>query len=189
MAIASVVVCSCSATRSTAVTTTPNSVVTDGYSVITQDQNAYAISRVETRSEDIVAYTSIAEYLRGRVPGVSVGADGSIVIRGVTTINASTDPLIVLDGVEINDINIVNPNDVYSVDVLKDASSSIYGVRGANGVIIITTKGSHDAIVMSQQQEKEARQKAREERKKARQKKAAGGKSVEVTVTEGVSTD
>jgi len=63
-----------------------------------------------------------------------------IIIRGIGSINSSNDPLILVDGSEITDLSTINPNDVKSVDVLKDASSSIYGVRGANGVILITTK-------------------------------------------------
>ena len=63
-----------------------------------------------------------------------------IIIRGIGSINSSNDPMILVDGSEITDLSTINPNDVKSVDVLKDASSSIYGVRGANGVILITTK-------------------------------------------------
>ena len=66
--------------------------------------------------------------------------DKRIIIRGVGSINSSNDPLILVDGSEITDLSTINPNDVKSVNVLKDASSSIYGVRGANGVILITTK-------------------------------------------------
>lgn len=65
----------------------------------------------------------------------------SITIRGVSTINSSTAPLILIDGVSGGDLNLLNPNDVESVSVLKDAASAaIYGARAANGVILITTK-------------------------------------------------
>jgi TonB-dependent SusC/RagA subfamily outer membrane receptor len=103
------------------------------------------------------------EYLRGRVTGVYIGPDNSIRIRGNNSINSSNEPLILLDGVEITDLGAVSPNDVYSVDVLKDASSSIYGMRGANGVILITTKGAHhakEAAAEAKRQEKEARKAA-----------------------------
>jgi len=71
-----------------------------------------------------------------------VQVDGNkIVIRGVNTVNGDTDPLFIVDGAAYNNIDWVNPNDVKSIDVLKDAgSASIYGVRGANGVIIINLK-------------------------------------------------
>ncbi len=88
----------------------------------------------------MTTYSNMYDYLRGRVPGVQVTSDNKILIRGVNSINLSTDPLIILDGSEINDLSVINPNDVDSVTVLKDGSASIYGVRGANGVIIITTR-------------------------------------------------
>lgn len=67
-------------------------------------------------------------------------------IRGVGTINSSTDPLYVVDGVVMDDIQFINPNDIERMEVLKDASSAaIYGARGANGVVLITTKrGTQD---------------------------------------------
>ena len=86
------------------------------------------------------SYADMYEYLQGRVPGLQVTPDKRIIIRGIGSINSSNDPLILVDGAEISDLSTINPNDVKSVDVLKDASSSIYGVRGANGVILITTK-------------------------------------------------
>ena len=101
------------------------------------------------------------DYLRGRVAGVEVSPNNSIRIRGTNSINSSTEPLIIVDGSEA-DLNSVSPYDVYSVSVLKDASSSIYGVRGANGVILITTKHA--------QQEKDAQQQAK---KQARAEKKA----------------
>lgn len=88
------------------------------------------------------------EGLKGRVAGVNVflnsGSPTSsprVVIRGLGTINASSAPLYVVDGVAMEDIRFLNPNDIQSMEVLKDASSTaIYGARGANGVILITTK-------------------------------------------------
>ena len=87
--------------------------------------------------------------MQGAAAGVSVirssGApDGgfSIRIRGVATVNGSSDPLYVVDGVQVGtSIDFLNPNDVESIEILKDASATaIYGTRGANGVIMITTK-------------------------------------------------
>ena len=112
-----------------------------GYGESNSRDITYAVGSVKSSENEY--YTDMYEYLRGKVAGVLVKPDNTIVIRGVTTMNASTAPLILLDGVEINDIGIVNPNDVYSVDILKDASTSIYGIKGANGVILITTKGRH----------------------------------------------
>ena len=108
--------------------------------------------------------TTPEQLVMGKVPGVKInsnnGAPGSgstIRIRGGTSINASNDPLIVIDGVPLdnggiagaaNPLSLINPNDIETFVVLKDASATaIYGSRGANGVILITTKkGSGDKI-------------------------------------------
>ena len=84
--------------------------------------------------------TNLLDAMQGLVPGLTV-SNGRAVIRGVGTINGSTDPLFILDGVESSSLSYVNVNDVESVSVLKDASSTaIYGAKGANGVILVTTK-------------------------------------------------
>jgi TonB-dependent starch-binding outer membrane protein SusC len=91
---------------------------------------------------------NISQALQGRVPGVEVsintsapGEPARVRIRGISSINSSLDPLYVVDGVIGVNANNLNPSDIASVEVLKDASSTaIYGARGANGVIIITTK-------------------------------------------------
>lgn len=95
--------------------------------------------------------------LRGKVSGVNIFTNSGsptgsnrVIIRGVGTINASTSPLYVVDGVVMENIDFLNPNDIESVEVLKDASATaIYGARGANGVILITTeRGSDEALVV-----------------------------------------
>ena len=92
---------------------------------------------------------SALDNLRGKVSGVNIFSNSSqpgvysnrVIIRGTATINASTDPLYVVDGVVMEDFALVNPNDIESMEVLKDASATaIYGARGANGVIMVTTK-------------------------------------------------
>ena len=94
--------------------------------------------------------TSVTNALAGAVPGVTLtsndgapGSTSSIKIRGFSSINAGNDPLIIVDGAPYNSDQLtnLNPNDVESMTVLKDAASNaLYGARGANGVIIITTK-------------------------------------------------
>ena len=111
-----------------------------GYGKIPASESTYAATRVDLKGNQITLYANIYDYLRGRVPGVLVTSDNQIIIRGLHSINLSNDPLYILDGSEIADISDINPMDVESIDVLKDSSSSIYGARGANGVIIITTK-------------------------------------------------
>ncbi len=93
--------------------------------------------------------TQLSQTLTGQMPGVTViqrsgqpgASGGNIQIRGVGSFGASTSPLILIDGIPANSFDNVNPNDVESVSVLKDASSAaIYGARAANGVILVTTK-------------------------------------------------
>ena len=93
--------------------------------------------------------TSVTDALAGAVPGVTLtsnngapGATASIKIRGFSSLNAGNDPLIIVDGAPYSgDLSNINPNDVESMTVLKDAASNaLYGARGANGVVIITTK-------------------------------------------------
>lgn len=110
-----------------------------GYGEISADANNYAVSKLKVDKKAAVTYTNMYDYLRGRVPGLSVSSTGFITIRGISSNNPQP-PLILVDGVETSDISGIDPNMVSSVEVLKDASSSIYGVRGGSGVILITTK-------------------------------------------------
>ena len=102
------------------------------------DLETNSIGRVDMKNAE--TYTNIYDYLRGRVPGVEI-VGTSIRIRGINT-TGNTDALIILDGMEVSDISDVNPADVKSVEILKDAASTIYGMRGANGVVIIKTKSA-----------------------------------------------
>lgn len=114
-----------------------------GYGTQDRDHVTTSVSNVKVRRNEAQTYSSIYDYLRGRVPGVMVTTDNRIIIRGIGTNSDATDPLILVDGVEMSDLSGINPSDVDSVDVIKDGSSAIYGMRGANGVILIRTKGSH----------------------------------------------
>lgn len=97
--------------------------------------------------EDVTtaSYTNIFDYVEGKVAGVSVeevNGERALVVRGATDMSGELIPaLVVVDGMSIDDPSLINPNEIASIDVLKDASAtSIYGMRGAGGVIIITTK-------------------------------------------------
>lgn len=114
-----------------------------GYGFTKKKHLTTSVSKVKMDKNDVLGYTNIAEYLQGRVPGLSVikqGASYKFIIRGMSSINASLDPLLIVNGQVVENIDYLNPNDIKSVEVLKDASSSIYGSRGACGVILITTK-------------------------------------------------
>ena len=111
-----------------------------GYGKVRKSGLTFSVSKVNVTDRSTDTYTNMYDYLRGRVAGVSIGPDNSITIRGKNSINSSTEPLFILDGTPINNLDSINPKDVESVEVLKDGSASIYGVRGANGVIIITTR-------------------------------------------------
>ncbi|WP_343565600.1 TonB-dependent receptor [Sphingobacterium sp.] len=108
-----------------------------------------SVSTVSSKAIENRQVSNITKALEGQVPGLQSvassgqpGTEATIRIRGIGSINASSSPLIVLDGNPYaGDINSINPNDIQSISVLKDAASSaLYGSRGANGVIIITTK-------------------------------------------------
>ena len=114
-----------------------------GYGYTKKSTLTNAVTSVDMNSVAVTGYSDIGEYLRGRVPGLTVIKDGPryrFIIRGVSTINGPSEPLFIVDGVEMADISYLNPRDVKSVEVLKDSSSSIYGIRGAYGVILITTR-------------------------------------------------
>lgn len=134
-----------------------------GFSMQESDDLTYSVASIKTDDNNI-HYSNMYEYLRGKVAGVHIGPDNSISIRGVNSINSSTEPLLLLDGMEIKDLLLVNPHDVYSVDVLKDSSASIYGMKGACGVILITTKAGQ----MQKDREAEARRQAKQAAKAAR---------------------
>lgn len=129
-------------------TQTLSEVVVIGYGSARKKDLTGAIMQVKSSQLENESPSSMQDLLRANVPGLNVGFSsgskpgGSMIIRGKNSINAGTDPLIVLDGVIYpGDLADISPNDIEQIDVLKDASSAaIYGARSASGVIIITTK-------------------------------------------------
>ncbi|MEP6596039.1 MAG: TonB-dependent receptor, partial [Ginsengibacter sp.] len=115
-------------------------------------------SVVTVGSKELTAspVSTISNAIAGRLPGAIVqqsngepGKDGaSILIRGMATLG-NNDPLVVIDGILGRDLNSINPNDVESISVLKDASAAIYGARAANGVILVTTKHGKDGAPLT----------------------------------------
>lgn len=114
-----------------------------GYGSVKKEDLTGSVSVIKAEEINRGAISSSYELLRGKVSGVLVLPDGQIRIRGTSSLNASNDPLIVVDGVPLNNngLSSVNPDDIETFTILKDASAAaIYGSRAAGGVILVTTK-------------------------------------------------
>lgn len=117
-------------------------VVTTGYQTIERGRATGSFNIVKPDDLQSIVSNDFVDKLEGVVPGLSIDNNGEMMIRGQATIYAETKPLIVVDGfpMEYGTYNI-NSNDIEQISILKDAASaSIWGVRAANGVIVITTK-------------------------------------------------
>ena len=139
----------CAGARSeTAVAPEPESKIMYGYGSIARKDVTSAISSLSEGDLENSQYAQMGDLMWGRIPGLVVSRldDGSfsLRVRGPSSLFSSQEPLVILDGVPLGssrDLSIVNPKDIARIDVLKDASSTaIYGSRGANGVIILTSK-------------------------------------------------
>lgn len=126
-----------------------NEVVVIGYGTMDKKELTSAISHVSEKDFLTVSATDPTMLIQGKVPGVSItntaagdpNNTASVQIRGVSSRSAGLGPLIVIDGIPGGSLTNVNPNDIASFDILKDgAASAIYGTRGSNGVILVTTK-------------------------------------------------
>ena len=142
-------------------------VVTTGYGTQRRAAITGSVATIDAPAANVGSINNVSNMIEGRAPGVSVtqnsgepGAGAQIRIRGGTSISASNEPLYVVDGVPIpavepedagigiggtpplprNPMNLINPSDIASITILKDAAASIYGTRAANGVILIETK-------------------------------------------------
>ncbi|NGP90077.1 SusC/RagA family TonB-linked outer membrane protein [Fodinibius halophilus] len=135
-----------------------NEVVVTGYQTRTKTESSISASSVSSEDLKTAPNSSASQSLTGKVAGLNIttssgqpGADPQINLRGVSSLNGNTEPLILLDGTPVNDDNIasLNPSVIENVTVLKDAgATAIYGTRGANGVILIQTKtGSYNSGV------------------------------------------
>lgn len=128
-------------------TKTLDEVVVIGYGVQKKADLTGSVANINTEKLNTQSNANIGQALQGKIAGVDIvsqgGAPGSgtrIMVRGIGTLNNAS-PIYIVDGMYMNSIDHINPNDIASIDVLKDASSAaIYGSRAANGVIIVTTK-------------------------------------------------
>ena len=121
-------------------------VVVIGYGTQKKKEVTGAVSVVDSKAIEKLNPTRIEQALQGQVSGVNItsssgspGSGSNIRIRGIST-NGDNRPLILVDGNVVEDLSVINPSDIKSVNVLKDATAGIYGVRAANGVILIITK-------------------------------------------------
>ncbi|WP_233519927.1 MULTISPECIES: SusC/RagA family TonB-linked outer membrane protein [Bacteroides] len=128
-------------------------VVVVGYGTVKKSDLTGSVSTVGTRSFESQPVTNVSQILQGRTSGVEVtstsgmpGSGAKVRIRGTTSINKSSDPLYVIDGIiSSSGLDGLNPQDIQSMEILKDASSTaIYGSRGANGVILVTTRSGEE---------------------------------------------
>nr|WP_297307117.1 SusC/RagA family TonB-linked outer membrane protein [uncultured Flavobacterium sp.] len=129
-------------------------VIIDMYRNTSKPKSANAVSTVSAKTIEGRPNASFVQTLQAQVPGLNIstgsGQPGSsnttVILRGLGSINGNTEPLFVIDGVPMGSANFrsINPNDIEKIDVLKDAgATAIYGNRGANGVIVVTTKGAN----------------------------------------------
>lgn len=128
--------------------TTLDDVVVIGYGSVKKRNLTAAVAKMDDKGIKDRPLARAEQALQGQLAGVTVrtvsgepGADQQIRVRGAASVNASSDPLYVVDGVPMTTISSINPSDIQSIEVLKDAASAaIYGSRGSNGVVIVTTK-------------------------------------------------
>lgn len=132
-------------------------VVFTGYSAIAKKDMTGAVGVVGGKELKAMPVTSVNDVLQGKVAGLTItstsgtpGAGSVARIRGIGSITGSTSPLYIVDGLPQNGIDYLNPNDIESIAVHKDASvAAIYGSRGANGIIVVTTKNGQNSEKMS----------------------------------------
>lgn len=114
-----------------------------GYGRVRKKDLTAPTGQIDGQDNKYDSYTSIYDMIRGEVPGVQVTGT-QILIRGISSINSSNDPLLVVDGMPVSSIDNISPREVKSISVLKGSDAAIYGTRAAGGVILIDLKGSSD---------------------------------------------
>lgn len=133
-------------------------VVVVGYGVQRKTDVTSAVAKIKKEDfSSVVTTSSPLQMVQGKIPGLAMSRSGggdptaemSLQIRGISTLNAGSSPLIIIDGIPGGNLNSISPNDIESIDVLRDGSAAaIYGSRGTSGVVIVTTKkGKYDSKV------------------------------------------
>ena len=126
-----------------------------GYTSKARKDLTGSVGSIQGKKLEAVPVSSAGEALQGKIAGVQVttvdgqpGADINIRVRGATSVTQSNEPLYIVDGFQVPNINDIPPSDIASIDVLKDASlTAIYGAKGGNGVVIVTTKSAKEGKV------------------------------------------
>ena len=127
--------------------TPKNRQIATGMGYLSEETLAYALTHLEDENNDFCNYTDVFSLIRGKFPGVQVRASSAggegVFIRGQKSLLEDTEAIYVVDGVQVSDINFVNPCEMVSIDILKDAGAAIYGSQSANGVVVIETKAKN----------------------------------------------
>ena len=109
--------------------------------ILEKDNTSYLVDTSREKVSTSKQFLNIYDYLRGKVPGVTISGNNEIAIRGASTFYGSREPLYILNGVQIDKTTFGNivPTDIKSVKIIKGPETAIYGIRGANGIIQVTT--------------------------------------------------
>lgn len=116
-------------------------VVNVGYGSVKRKNLTDQVNKIDASNNRFASYNNIYDMIKGQVAGVEVKGK-SITIQGANSFMSSTEPLFVVDGFAVSSIDDISPQSVRSIEILKGSSASIYGSRGANGVILINLKGA-----------------------------------------------
>lgn len=108
-----------------------------GYGTVRKRQATSQIGQIDGQKPEFATYSNIFDMIRGRLPGVEVTGN-RVRISGSSSLNVSTEPLFVVNGIIVNSIEHIAPHDVSKIEVLKGPAASVYGIKGSNGVILIT---------------------------------------------------
>lgn len=108
-----------------------------GYGTVKRGQATSQVGQIDGQKQEFASYSNIFDMIRGRLPGVEVTGN-SVKISGSSSLNVSTEPLFVVNGIIVNSVEHIAPHDVSRIEVLKGPAASVYGIKGSNGVILIT---------------------------------------------------
>jgi TonB-dependent SusC/RagA subfamily outer membrane receptor len=111
-----------------------------GYGNIKKNELTINATKIDAQNHKFASYTNIYDMIRSEIPGVRIDGNGTIYLMEPSSLINSNEPLIIVDGATVSNLDNIEPSMVKSIDILKGAAASIYGTRGSNGVILITLK-------------------------------------------------